>query len=181
MPDFAPNLETISNLESSPDLHSSMPNLDLESHEVSKDNYELNSGTQCPLLPISPRTLRLLTSPIKVSSHSIPSPSSLQDPVVPEPHRGPIESPSHIPDMYNVLKHFNIDPDSFNEVDLHSYHSPEVIEDMENSPMPQLGGLLVSQSTSSQENLAEQTISQRIRTLVRHSKIKSYSHFGGED
>ena len=112
-----------------------------------------------PLLPISPRTMHLMTSPIKVNMltqhyndrYTPSKTSNVQKTLFPEKQTPTIdpttETPVSMPNMETVLKKFGINLDNLKEVNIQYYHW--------NTVDPEL------------------SISQRIRSLVRHTKIKS--------
>ena len=109
---------------------------------------------QCPTLPISPRTIRLLTSPIKLHriKENIRDCTNLIEPY----NEQMLEVSQTIPDMSEILKKFNIQPDKLTQVDLIDYERSMID--------------VVEASLSDTDASDEPTISQRIRTLVRHSR-----------
>ena len=157
-----PPLPISPNLTSTPDK--APHNLTSNTKSVPNPDIIVDADSDlAPFLPISQRTMRLITSPIKVNlinqhytgsctSSNISNVHSNLNLVKQVPTLNP-SSETHVsmPNMRAVLQKFNINPDNLKEVDIQYYHWNTFVTE-------------------------ELTISQRIRSLVRHTKITSNCH-----
>ena len=157
------------------------PNLELNPDFTGENNKEPSNidldNQPKSIFSISPRTMRLLTSPIRLDNIFPNMNDSTMSSICVSRLESRMSEPKEllheIPDMREVLKRFNINTDSLKEVNIKDYQWSRM--DVSGDPRTTQLDFERSDILSPTYDNREPTISQRIRTLVRHTKTKRNS------